>query len=884
MSIWRQLTRGVRALVHRAQADTDTDDEIRDYVARATAAHVARGLSVDDARRAAQLEIGNATVVRERVRESGWEHAIDTVAGDVRYALRRLRNAPAFTITAVTTLALGIGASTTVFSAVSPILFQPLPFPHADRIVSVEDRNAQAVPMPATLGTYDELRARSRSFDVLAAADPWQPTIVGDGDPQRLIGQRVTASYFGVFGATPLVGRTFTAAEDRPGGSRVAILSYGLLERRFGGDRSIVGRTIQLDGNPYVVVGIMPNAFENVLAPRADVWTPMQERATGDFSAREWGHHYALVGRLRPGTSVDAASRELGAIGRAPSEAFPRPAWANLTQGLLVRPLQTMITGAVRPSLVAIIGAVLLLLAIAAVNVTNLLLARGAQRRAEFAMRIALGAGGGRLVRQLLTESVVLAACGGALGWGIATYGVRALVAASPANLPRADAIRLDARVFVFAIALTTLVGVLAGLVPSLAALRADPAEGLQRGTRRATGAHARGRSALVIAEVAIAIVLLVSAGLLFRSVRRLLANEPGFDPSHVITMQVVASGPAFRSDTARLQFFQQALAAVQHLPGVTRAAFTSSVPMADVDGYGYELQSAPHLANGAAGSALRFAVTPDYFATMHIPLRRGRLLDARDRTGAPEAVLINESMSKRWFKNTNPIGQRVRFGPELGGDHWDYVVGVVGDVRAYGLAADAPDAFYVASDQWSWVDNVQTLVVRTSGEAAALVPSIKRAIWSVDAGQPIQRVATMQSFVDASAGQRRFAMLAIEVFAAAALVLAAVGLYGVIAGSVAERIREIGIRTALGATPADIVRGVVGRGLALTAAGAAVGIAGAFVASRLLASMLYHTSRVDPLTDAAVVALLVAVALLAAWAPARRAAGVDPTIALRAE
>ncbi len=885
MSLVRQIVRGMRALVHPARADADVSAEVRDYLERATAAHVTRGLSRQDAARAAMAEIGNTTVVREQVRTSGWEHAVETTSADVRYALRRLRNAPAFTATAVITLALGIGASTAVFSAVSPILIEPLPFPHADRLVMIDDRNQVGFPMPATFGTYDELRARTRSFDALASADAWQPSITGNGDPERLTAQRVTAGYFGVFGAVPFVGHDFTADDDRPGAANVVILSDGLLQRHFGGDRSIVGRTIQLNGDPYTVIGVMPHGFANVMAPSAELWSPMRAQVSGDLSSREWGHHYQVVGRLAATATADGASREILGIGHAPIPSFARPPWANLQKGLMVRSLQEAITRPVRPSLFAIIGAVLLLLAIAAVNVTNLLLGRGAQRRAEFAMRVALGAGGGRLVRQLLTESIVLALCGGVLGLATATVGIRALVASSPPGLPRVDAIRLDARVFIFALGLTTLIGVIVGFIPAFGALRARATEGLQHGSRRATRGRAAGRSVLVMAEVALALVLLVSAGLLFRSVQRLVSTAPGFDPSHVVTMQVVAAGHAFESDTARLQFFQQALGAARHVPGVTDAAFASEIPLSgEGDGYGYEVQSLPSAAGGALGNALRYAVTPGYFSSMRIPLIRGRLLDAGDRAGGPEAVAINESMARQLFKNADPIGQAIRFGPEMGGTHWDYVVGVVGDVKAYSLAVDAPDAFYVASAQWNWVDNVQTLVVRTSGNGAALVPSIKRAVWSVNANQPITRVATMDSFIAASAGQRRFALLAIEVFAVVALILAAVGLYGVISGSVTERMREIGIRTALGATPGDVVRSVVGHGIALTVPGAVIGLGGAYVASRLLESMLFSVSRIDPITYAGVIALLLAVAVLAAWAPARRAAGVDPTIALRAE
>ena len=886
MTLLRQVRRGLAALTHRRQADEDTTDELRHYLDLSAAAHEARGLSPDQARRAATLELGNVTVVREQVRTSGWEHVFETALADARYAARRLRSSPAFTATAVATLALGIGASTAVFSAVSPILVQPLPFPHASRLVAIRDRNVQGIPMATTLGTYEELRVRSRSFEALATADQWRPSITSTGEPERLHGQRITANYFDVLGVAPVMGREFTVDEDRPGGPNVVILSDGLWRRRFGADRAIVGRVIELDGDDYTVVGVMPRGFTNVAAASAEVWSPMREHATAGFNARAWGHHYEIIGRLNPTATIASATQEILQIGRTPIADFSRPAWADMSQGLLIRAMQDEVTTGVRPALYAIVGAVLLLLAIAAVNVTNLLLARGAQRRPELAMRVALGAGGARLVRQLLTESVVLAACGGALGLAVAEMGVRLFLAWSPPGLPRADAIRLDPRAFAFALVLTTLIGLAIGLVPALFAVRDDVAGSLQHGTRRATGGRTGGRNALVIAEVSLALVLLVSAGLLVRSVRRLVSVPPGFDPSHVVTMQVVEAGRDFHSDPVRLRFWEQVVEAVGRVPGVAGVGVTSQLPLSgDVDGYGYEWQSIPESAGGNDGSALRYAVTPGYFAAMRIPLRAGRLIGASDRPGEPENVVINESMARRLFGNRDPIGERVRFGPEMGGNRpWDYVVGVVGDVKQYSLAAPAPDAFYVAAAQWDWVDNVLTLVVRTSGDAAALVPSIKRAVWSVSSGVPIQRISTMDAFIAASAGQRRLALAAIETFAIVALVLAAVGLYGVISGSVTERMREIGIRTALGATPGEILRQVVTRGVVLTLAGAAVGLAGSAAATKLVASMLFSVSRTDPITYTGVVALLLGVAVAAAWFPARRAAGVDPTIALRAE
>lgn len=885
MSLLHQLGRGIQALIRPEKADAEVADEVSHYLEEATAAYLADGLSPEEARRKALVEMGGTEAVRQQVRTSGWEHVVETTLQDVRYALRRLRGSPGFTVTAVATLAVGIGASAAVFSAVNPILLKSLPYPQANRLVTLDDRNDEGIPMAATLGTFDELQARAHSFDALAAADAWRPSLTGDGTPERIEGRRATADYFDVFGAVPIVGRGFTALDDQLGAPPVVILSYGLAERRFGGAQASVGRQVELDGDPYLVIGVLPLGFTNVLAPAVEIWSPLRERAGGDFNTREWGHHYRLVGRLASSSTLQEASREILAIGRSPGVDLPRPPWADLRQGLLVRPMQEAITRSARPPLFAIVASVTLLLAIASVNVANLLLARGARRRPEFDMRMALGAGRRRLVRQLVTESVVLALLGGGLGLVLAQLGTRALVAVSPPGLPRVEAIQLDASVFLFAAALTSLIGLLVGLVPALGTLGGKGGGGPQRGSRHTIATRHITRSVLVIAQVALALTLLVSAGLLFRSIRNLLSVGPGFDPSHVVTLRIVEAGHAFDSDAARLQFFDQALEAVRAVSGVRSAAFTSQLPLSgEVDGYGFQARSSPDRKGGESGSALRYSVTPGYFEAMGIPLVSGRVLDDTDRPGGPAAVVLNESFARRLFGGGDPLGQGLRFGPQLETGPWAEVVGVVGDVKHYSLAVEAPNAFYVASGQWVWVDNVQTLVVRAAGHPEALIPHLRRAVWSVNPHVPIPRVRTMDGYITASAGNRRFALLAIETLAITALLLAAVGLYGVVSGSVTEQTREIGIRTALGAAPGDLVGQVVRRAERLTLAGAGIGLVGAYAGSRLIESMLFRVSAFDPLTYGAVTVVMAAAALLAAWAPARRAVGVDPTIALKSE
>jgi putative ABC transport system permease protein len=501
-------------------------------------------------------------------------------------------------------------------------------------------------------------------------------------------------------------------------------------------------------------------------------------------------------------------------------------------------------------------------------------------------MRIALGAGRGRLVRQVLTETVLLAVIGGVLGLEVAQVGVQGLIALSPPGLPRVDAMGLNGPVFVFALAVTTLIGLTMGLVPAVAATRSALHEGLQQGSRRMAGGRRAVRSALVVSEVALALVLLVGAGLLMRSLQRLFAVAPGFTAPHLLTMQIIEPGRAYHADSARVRFYEQALEAVRHVPGVTAAAFTSQLPLSDdLDGYGYEFQSTPSAKPGEDGSALRYAVTPGYLATMGIPLIRGRWFDESDVRGGPEAIVISESLARQKFGDQNPIGQRARFGPEAGSERpWDVVVGVVGDVKQESLAFGQTAAFYVPMGRWWWTDNVQSLVVRTSGDPAALAPSIKRAVWSVDANQPIERIVTMDALISKTASQRRFALVIIETFALAALLLAALGIYGVLSGRVTERMREIGVRSALGATRGSILGLIVRQGMGLTLAGIAIGLAGAIAATRGIMTLLFGVSRLDPITYLGVVVLLAGVAMIACWLPAWRAARVDPAITLRSE
>ena len=882
MRLWYELKYLIRKL-DRNRAEQELEDEIRAHLEMEAQDMQEGDISPAAANIAARRTFGSIAITKEDCRAMWGFRSIETLWQDLQYGLRMLIKHPTFTIVATLTLALGIGASTAIFSAVNPILFEPLPYPHADRIVMIWEVGKDGGRNEGTFGTYRALIEQSRSFDALAVMKPWQPTMTGPAEPERLDGQRVSASYFNVLGVSPALGRDFLEPDDQLNGPKVAIISDALWQRRFGGDSAIIGQPVRLDDNIYTIIGVMPGTFENILAPSTELWSPLQYDQSLPPQGREWGHHLRTIGRLQSSASTDQASRELNQILQDLAVIYPRVLKDyGIPEKFIINSLQDDVTGGVKPALLAVLGAVILVLTIACVNVTNLLLARGAQRRGEFAVRAALGAGRTRMIRQLLTESLLLAILGGALGMVVAEFGVRALVALSPPGLPRVGAISLDVTVFAFGMFITTLIGLVVGLVPALHASRADLRIGLHQSSQRTAGGHQLTRRALVVAEVALALVLLVSAGLLLRSLQSLFAISPGFDASHLLTMQVQASSNKFDKDTTH-RFFAQALEAVRQVPGVTAAAFTSQLPLSgDLDEYGVHFEPGPNEKPEGGYSIFRYAVSPGYFETMGIPLRRGRLLDARDIAGAPQAVLISESFAKRKFPDQDPIGRRAHVGRQDA--PWYTIVGVVGDVKQASLAMSQSDAVYITSTQWYFADNALSLVVRADGDVAALAPAIRKAIWSVDKDQPVVRVATMDDLLAVSAAERRFALILFEAFGIVALVLAATGIYGLLSGSVTERTREIGVRLALGASRSNILALVVRQGLTLTGLGVVIGLAGAVVATQAIVTLLFGISRLDPITYLGVIALLAGVSVIACWVPAWRAARVDPSITLRAE
>jgi putative ABC transport system permease protein len=902
-AVWRRITLGLAALLGRDAEDHKLDAEMRHFLDEAVAELVAGGASPAEARRLVHQRWGDGLAEREQVRAYGWDGALELVLADLRLAVRRLARTPGFTLVATLTLGIGIGAATAVFSAASPVLFRALPYPDPDRIVSVAARADDGAPQPVAFGTYLELAERTRAagvFEAVAPARPWAVTLTGAGEPRRLDGQRVGAAYFDVLGVVPALGRGFDAADDHAAGPRSVVLTDGLWRRAFGADAGVVGRGVQLDGVSHQVAGVLPRAFDDVRAPGVEIYTLLQydhaAAASGAFEGREWGNHLDLVARLSGDGStkraLEGARGALAAVAADRVAEYPRPTWASLEAGVAVRPLGEVATAEARPLMIALLSGVALVLGVTCANLVLLLLARTARRRPEFAMRVALGAARGRLIRSLLAESLVLATLGGALGVLLARAGVGALVMMAPPTLPRLGDVALDPAALGFALVLTTAVGLLAGLVPVLtrsggvsgdragASLTAATS-GLARGS---AGGGARTRGVLVALEVAMAVVLLVGAGLLFRTTTLLLRSSPGFDATGAAVLQVHATGMD-GGDAALHAFFDQSLDAARALPGVADAALTSQLPLSgEAEVFGVRLDE-PDRPEGSDGPAFRYAVSPGYFDVMGIPLLQGRAFEHGDREDAPPVAVIGQTLARRLFGGEAALGRRIRVG---GGGEPFTVVGVVGDVKQATLAAAEPAAVYLSARQWHWADASRWLVVRrASGSTAspvALVPALRQAVWSVDGDQPVVRAGAFDELVAASEVRRRFALLVLSAFAISALLLAAVGLYGVLSGAVTARTRELGVRVALGASHDRIVALVVRRGMALIALGLATGLAGSLAAGRLLSSLLYGVSPLDPVTYAAVVGVVAAAGVVACWVPARRAARVDPLVAMRAE
>jgi predicted permease len=872
-----QIIHGLRSLVRRATSDRDLSDEVEHYLAEAAAAYRQQGLSDADARRAAQLDLGSRTAVQQQVRASRWETVVETLLVDLRRAARRLRRTPGFAVVTVITLALGIGASTAIFSIIRPVLLEPLPYPDGDRVVVVTDIAQNATPLDVTFGTYREIVARNRTLQRASVSRTWLPTFSGGGEAERLDGQSVSADYFRVLGVAPALGRDFLPSDDVPGAAPVAILSDGLWRRRFAADPGAIGRTVTLDGAAVTIVGVMPRTFEHVWRPETRIWRPLGYNPSLPLQGREWAHHLQMFARLVPDAALDVARRDLSTIARMPVPEFTRPAWASIRGGLAVTPLQEYVAAPAKPALGAVMAATLLLLLVAAVNVVTLMLARGAERRRELAVCASFGASRLRLLTPLLAEAVLLVAVGGTLGVALAYSLVGEMVTLDGVAVPRLEAIRVDRAALAFAAGLSAAIGLIAAAIPGLTLSKRI--DSLASGARVMGSGH-RLQRAFVAAEVALALVLLIGAGLLLQTVQRLLAVPMGFHAERVLTLQVQVGGIDFRDPQTVHRFFDRVRAAVAAVPGVTRAAVTSQLPLSgDSDLYGVQSRAEFVDRPQSAREALRYAVSPSYLETMGIPLLSGRPIEDRDGAAAPRVAVLSAALARRHFPDRTPLGQQMRIGNT---DVWYTVVGVAGNVRQSSPALSPLEAIYISDAQSPSADRAMWLVVHAT-DPAALEPAIRRAIQTVDSNRPILKVATMEQRVAASAARQRFAMAAFQAFAAIALVLAVIGVYGVLAGEVVERTREIALRSAVGASRtrimALILRQAAGVGLAGILAGAAV----ASVTSRGLAALLFEVSPLDAITYAGLAAVLLLATSAGALLPAWRAARIQPATALQA-
>ena len=806
--------------------------------------------------------------------------AMRAFVADLRHGARLLRRAPLFTALCVLTLALGIGATTAIFAVVNPVLLRPLPYPAPERLALVWEYDPDGNTINTGWATFADLSRAARTLERSAAVAGWEVTITEGGEPEKLVGQRVSWTFFRTLGVHPALGRDFVAGDDVQGAHRVVVLSHGLWQRRFGGDSAVVGRAVPLDGVSHTVVGVLPAGFESVLDPDAQLWRVLAYDASLPYACRTCRHVRMLV-RLRADVPPGAAAAELDALSAALVREHPKD---YARAGTALVPLQAQVTGEVRPVLLVLLGAVALVLLMAAANVANLQLARAMRRDGEFAIRAALGAGRSRITRQLLAEGVLLAALGGLAGVVVAAVAVPALVGGFPDRLPRLASVRLDGAALLVCAGLTALLGVVVGLVPAWHGRRVPTFAALRDGARLTGGARQLARASIVTMEVALALMLLVGAGLLARSLSRLMANDPGFDPRPLVTVQVQASGSAYPENEDVWAHHDRLRAAVRALPGVVEVAHATQLPLTgNVDTYGIRAQDRPPVNPALSPHTDRYVVSPGFLQTMGIALRRGRAFtDADNVTAAPPVIILSEALAAALWPGEDPIGRRVQMG---GTDRpWRTVIGIAGNVRHGGLDAEVTQQAYVPERQWPWADGAVTLVVRTDGEPAALAGALRRAVQSVDPTQPVGRVATMREIVATSVAQRRLALVLFVAFAATAVLMACAGIYGVLAGSVTERTREIGLRTALGAPPRAIFGLVLAQAARLVVLGLALGLVGALALGRFLGSLLYGVRPGDPGTLAAVAALLAGVALVACLAPVRRALRVDPMAALRAD
>jgi putative ABC transport system permease protein len=881
MSLLRAWFLRLGGLFGKERRDRDLVAELESHIQMHVDDNVRSGMTPQEARRQALIKIGGFEQTKDTYRDRRGIPLLETTLQDLRYGLRMLRKNPGFTSVAVLTLALGIGANTAIFSVVNGVLLRPLPFPRQDRLMMVWEKDAAGRRSHVGWATVTDWNKLNHSFTGIAAISQWLPTLIGANDAQNLMGFRVSADFFDVMSVQPEYGRGFVPSEDVRGNQFVVVLSHGLWQRRFGSDTAIVGKSIRLGSLPYTVIGVLPADFPSVFSTDpgkpADIYAPLAYDATLPYACRDC-RHLRAVARLKDGVSMSQAGAEMDQISESLFRLYPTE---YESPGTLLTSLKDFLVGNVRPVLWALLGSVGFVLMIACVNVANLLVGWAARRQREVAVRAALGAGRTRLIRQFLTESILISFFGGAFGLFLAIGGVRLVQRLKLGNLPRLQNVHVDGSVFAFTLGISLLAGIAFGLAPAFRASKLDLNRALKETGKSTAGIERnRLRNLLVLSDVALALVLLTGAGLMMKSFVHLLDVNPGFDPSHTLTLGISLWGPK-ADDAPAAAFYQQVVERVRALPGVESAGVVSQLPLGgNLDMYGLHIEGQINPNPEKDPSGDRYSISPGYLRALRIPLISGREIDEQDRASSPLVVLINDSTARQFWPGENPIGRRLKMGDTKG--PWRTVVGVVGDVLHKSL--DAPHTLQIYLPHAQFTDSDMLLVVRTSLGPSSLAATVRGTIAAIDPQAPIASVATMEEIVSASVAQQRFGVLLFGLFAAIALALAAVGMYGVISYGVAQRTHEIGIRMALGARRSDVLHLIVGEGMKPAFVGTAIGLGAAFGLTRLLTSLLYGVTPTDPVVFASVSALLVGVALLACYIPARRAVRVDAMTALRYE
>jgi len=879
----QNIANWLRSLIRRNTAEKALGSELRFHIERQVEENIAAGMTAQEARRAAEREFGGVEQVKEECRDTRRVNYIENLIKDIRYGVRMLRKSPSFTFFAVAVLALGIAANSAIFSIADNVLVRPLPYRDSNQLVMVwEDSSAYGFPKdtPAP-GNFADWKSRNQVFDDVSAIAGASQNLTGDGNPEDLIGKKVRANLFSVLGVTPALGRDFRPDDDLPGSPHVAILSHGLWLRRFGGDPEIVGKEITLNFEKCTVVGVMKRGVQ-FPDRETELWIP--SRFTAEQLRNHGNHFLQVVARLKSGISLKTANANLATIAAQMEKENPD---SNAKVGAFAVPLREELAGEVRPAILMLVGAVCFVLLIACANVANLLLSRATGRRRELAMRLALGATRGRVIQQMLTESVLLSLFAGAAGLLLSVWGTKFLATLIPAGFAPLNGTGVDTRVLLFTLFVSLATGILFGIIPASRVSQFHLTLALNQGGGRGSvgsGGH-RLRDVLVVCEVALAIVLLAGAALLIRSLQNLYHLDPGFRADHVLVMRTPLPRQKYEAFAPRVAFYDQVLAKVEGLPGVIAAGYTTWVPLTNTGGAtGITIQGKPEPAPGSILIPNTRIISLDYMKALQMKLIEGRAIEESDGAGKLPVALINQTMARNYWPGENPIGKQFKVGGYNEKSPWIAVIGIVGDVHQAGLDVPARAEMYLPYQQQDFGYEPEYLAVRTTGNPMALAETVRRQIWSVDKEQPVAGMMPLEDLVDENLSSRRMQASLLSGFAGLALLLVTLGIYAVLSFAVTQRTQEIGVRVAMGAQPSDVLRMIFAQGFKLFLIGAAIGLAAALALSRALVHLLFGVSAYDPTSFASVTVLLAAVALLACYVPARRATRVDPLIALRYE